>query len=295
MIVSLTALLCCLSMTTGAQTLRPVVPYQALLGITLFTRAPEAMLGTYELDVAFAPEGNFPGKVVIRSGEKVLAELPTRVTQRMGTMARVAFRGLNVKLGADDGPRSIEVVVAGEAAGRLDFTLTKRVGGDAFAPTVTWLVGGPWLSHAHFVHYAENTRQQRVRFVYWATASELGGVPKGMLELVMKRGNTVLATAEPREVSSTDVMRKEQELRLPDRQVFLAEHLARMSGPFTVELRYANRVVKAFQGEIANGMFVPHPLSVVPAPDRSHFLSPRAMGEHGGTMNPDLFSWVTLR
>jgi hypothetical protein len=253
------------------------------------------MMMGYQIDVAFAPEGNFEAKLVARSGTRVIVELPAKVAQRSGTMARLTFRAGSLKFGTEDGPRSLEVLVAGEPAGRIDFTLTKRTGGDAFAPTVDWLVDGPWTSHGYFSHPIESNQQPRVHFAFWASTAELGGVPKGTLDVVMKRGSTVLATSEPREINSTTPILKSQELKLANGQIFMVEHLAKMAGPFTVELRQGARVVKTFRGEIANGAFVPHPLSALPPSDPSHFLSPRGLSPERGTMSSTLFSWVTLR
>lgn len=284
-----------LTRTVSAQPSRPVVPYQSLMGLNLHTNGPEVMMMGYEIDVAFAPEGKFQAKLIARSGTRVIVELPANVTQRSGTMARLKFRPGSLKFGTEDGPRSLEVLVDGEPAGRIDFTLTKRTGGDAFAPTVDWLVDGPWTSHGYFIHPIESNQQPRVNFAFWASTAELGGVPKGTLEVVMKRGNTVLAKSAPREINSTTPILKSDGLTLANGQVFMVEHLAKMAGPFTVELRQGSRVVKTYRGEIANGAFVAHPLSALPPSDPSHFLSPRALSPERGTMMSYLFSWVTPR
>lgn len=154
---------------------------------------------------------------------------------------------------------------------------------------------GPWNSHAFFTQSLDTSRQPRVSFTFWASRAELGGASKGMLEVVMKRGNTVLATTDPREASSAAPIPKTELLKLPNGQVFLVEHLAKMAGPFTVELRHGSRVIKTFYGQIANGAFVPHALSTLPASDPLHFLSPRAMSSDGGVVTSELFSWVTSR
>jgi hypothetical protein len=286
---------CALTVAVSAQSARPLVPYQSLLGLTLHTKAPEATTMSYTIDVAFAPEGNFPAKLVVRSGTRVISEVPARVTQRDGTMARLTFRAGVLKFGTEDGPRTLEVLVAGESAGRVDFTLTKRTGGDAFAPTVEWLVDGPWQSHAYFTQSIDPNRQPRMNFTFWVTTAELGGVPKATVEVVMKRGSTVLATSAPREVNTTTPIGKTEELTLANGQPFMADQLARMAGPFTIELRHGSRVVKTYRGEIANGAFVPHALSTLPASDPSHFLSPRALSAERGTMSSLLYSWVTVR
>lgn len=129
-------LTCALSLTVNAQAARPLVPFQSLMGLNIHTDGPEVRSFSYEIDLAFAPEGDFPAKLVVRSGTRVIQELPAWVSSRSGTMARLKLRSTGINFGPEDGPRSVEVMVANEPAGRMDFTLTKRTGGDAFAPTV---------------------------------------------------------------------------------------------------------------------------------------------------------------
>lgn len=277
-----------------AQSRPPMVAFQSLLMQRMFTTGPEVRLIGSDLDLVFPPDGEFTGKVVYKSGDRVLFETPTRLQQRHGATARLTYRGTNVTLGTENGPRSVEVYINDQLAGRLAFTLTKSVSDDPFDPKTTWTVSDdPWATHAYFTYDQDPAERQDISFTYWSNTGELGGVPKGELALAVKRGGKVVASARPREINTADYLRKSQDLRTPDGKVFTAKSLAALSGPIAVELSFNGRVIKRFTGAVAKGRFSPHARSAPDAPDPEHFLSPRTLTEGGGGLSDMLYSWFT--
>ena len=278
----------------AAQSRQPMVAFESFLMQRLFTTGPEVRMLGSDLDLIFPPEGEFTGKVVYKSGERVLFETPTRLQQRHGAMARLTFRGTNVQLGTENGPRSVEVYINDRLAGRLEFTLTRSESDDPFDPKTTWTVSNdPWGTHAYFTYDQDPAERQDIRFTYWSNTGELGGVPKGNLALAVKRNGKVVATSSAREISTADYLQKTQDLRTPDGMVFTAKSLAALCGPIVVELTHDGRVVTRFTGAVAKGTFVPHPLSAPDAPEPAHFLSPRILTEGGGGVSDILYSWFT--
>jgi hypothetical protein len=271
----------------------PAVAWQSLLRFTALLGNAEPALRVVPIDVAFAPADDVEASVVVRRGDEIEATLPLRFDRRVGTMARYRFRTSFIRFEPVEGERVLEVRLGDAVAGRMRVTFRRKPGGDAFQPVAGWTVDGPWRDHGYFTRPADPSTQQRVRFTFWGSTLELGGAPKAMLEVVVRNGGRVVATSRPREVSHADWLRKDQDLRTPSGDVFLASHVAALRGEVTVELRTDGRVLKRFTTRAADGWFAPHADGGVPPADATHFLSPRTIAEGGGGLDPMLFAWVT--
>ncbi|MCA9797584.1 MAG: hypothetical protein KC910_37490, partial [Candidatus Eremiobacteraeota bacterium] len=274
------------------QEYEPAMSLHAMLRNIPSAKGGQPTWGGNFADILFAPAGDFSCKVLIKSGDQVLAEFPATIAQRVGTIARVRWKFQFTQLGTTPGPRSVEVYVNDKLAGVLPFSVAQTGGGDAFEPKGSFEFTGPWSDLAHFYYPTDASSQQRVHFVYWAKQGDLGGPAKGMVDLVMRRGDKVLATSRAREVSYADYIRFDQDLLKADGKALMAPDLAAMSGPFVVELKHQGKVIKSYSGSIEGGKFTPHPRSELGLPDRTQFLSPREMNDGGGSMSPHLYTWV---
>ncbi len=294
-LIVVAALLCqfCL-----AQQYPPAASYYSLLKLnpSVNTNGQPTWAGGVA-DILFAPAEDFSAKVLVKSGSQVLAEFPARIEQRVGSIARIRWKYEFVPLGNTPGPRSIEFLVNDKLCGKLEFNVVPGAGGgggDAFDPKPSPVeIDGPWGRHGRFYYASDPANQQRVHFEYWSKSGELRGPAKGMLDLVMRRGDTVLATAQPRETAYDHYLKKDNELVKADGKVLTAKDLPGMSGPFVLELRYQGKLIKSYRGSIEDGRFVDHPRSDLGLADRTQFLSPREMSDGGGSLSPQTYTWVT--
>jgi hypothetical protein len=270
----------------------PAVPWQAMLAISPRLQGDAPAFALPALDIAFTPESPGDAELLVHRGDAVEARVVLRPTQRVGNVQRYSPRSPFARLEAVEGERRVEVRLADRVVGAMTVTFRRAASADGFGTGGSWTATGPWADHGYFTRPSDPADQQRVRFTYWASTVELGGAAKAMQELVIKRGSTVLAKGAPREVSSADWLRKEQDLRTPGGDVVLASHLA-TAGPLVVELHSGGRVLKRWETRVTDGWIAPHALSAMPPTDATHFLSPRALGSGGGSMAPFLYSWVT--
>lgn len=279
-----------------AQDYQPAASFYSLLKLNPSVKNGQALWSGGVADILFAPAEDFAAKVVVRSGDKVLAEYPARIEQRVGSVARIRWKHEFVPLGNTPGPRSVEFLVNNKVCGRLDFQLVAggSGGGDAFDQKPGGIeIDGPWSNVGRFFYESDPANQQRVHFEYWSRSGELKGPAKGMLDLVMRRGDKVLATARARETSYPEYIRKDNELVKADGKVLTAKDLPGMSGPFVLELKFQGKVIKSYRGSIADGKFVDHPRSDLNLADRTNFLSPREMSDGGGSLSTQVYTWVT--
>ncbi|MCA9781503.1 MAG: hypothetical protein KC800_32520, partial [Candidatus Eremiobacteraeota bacterium] len=200
MIRKLLVLLLCLGSVATAQSYEPAVSMASLLKMKPMLNLAEPTIADNELDLLFAPEGDFEAQIIYRNGERVIETLSAKPSQRFGTMARLKWRRTTIPLGTESGPRSIEVVLDGKSVGLLEFTLSKSGGDDPFDPKPSWTMDGPWSDLAYFTYPADDGNQQRINFHYWSKRGDLGG-QKGMIDVAMKRGDKVLAKTSSSEAS----------------------------------------------------------------------------------------------
>jgi len=159
-------ILFCLTTFTSAERYDPAVSMASFLRMKPQLNNAEPSIADNELDLAFAPEGDFKAQVIYRNGAQVIQLLTAKPSQRFGTMARLKWRRETIPLGTESGPRSIEVLLDGKSVGLLEFTLTKSGGSDPFDPKPSWILGGPWSDLAYFTHPVDDSNQQRSNFHY---------------------------------------------------------------------------------------------------------------------------------
>jgi hypothetical protein len=112
------------------------------------------------------------------------------------------FRGNNVAmLGKDGSPQAFEVYVNEQVAGRLDFTLGQQSSGNAFNPITEWSFNGPWQTHAVLDYDDSPGVKDNIVFRWWMSSRELGQEDSYPLEIVMRRGSTIISPS--RTVSPT--------------------------------------------------------------------------------------------
>lgn len=282
----------CLTTMGAAQDYEPAVSFASFLRMKPQLNTAEPSIADNELDLLFAPAGDFEAQVIYRNGEQTIQQLTAKPSQRFGTMARLKWNRKTVPLGTESGPRSIEVLLNGKSVGLLEFNLTRSGGADPFDPKPSWTMDGPWSDHAYFTYPADDSNQQRINFHYWSKKGDLGG-QKGMIDVAMKRGDKVLAKTRSSEASYDFYLHRDMPLLKPDGQPVMVPDLKSMEGPFVIELSHNGQVFKRFRGNISGGQFAAHPRSALDYEPRNMFLSPRTVGEKGGQIDSRVFIWLT--
>lgn len=292
MIKRLFLLVFCLSNLSLAQTPEPAISEVSFLRMKPQLNNAEPTIADNELDLLFAPAGDFEAQVIYRNGNQVIQQLTAKPNQRYGNMARLKWNRKTIPLGTESGPRSIEVLLDGKSVGLFEFTLTKSVSGDPYDPKTSWLLGGPWGDLAYFTFPADDSNQQRVNFHYWSNRGDLGGT-KGMIDVAMKRGGKVLAKTRSSEASYDFYLHRDMPLKTTEDKPIMVSDLKALEGPFVMELSHRGKVIKSFRGSIEGGKFKPHSRSEINHQPRNTFLGARTMNEGGGQLDSHIYVWLT--
>lgn len=283
------------SMVLAPQTPSTAIDYVDLINVLpkLSSADPAIMFRTAR--IVFAPPGEFTAKAVVEANGKTLVEYPLSQVTRAGSMAGLTFRApAFTQLGAEDGPRKITVFVNEKPVGVLEFTLTKSTSSDPYNPKTVWTARGPWQTHSYFAYDSETTGQRRINFTYFMATTEIGTEKLYKVDLVMRRGTTILAKSlRPRDINFTDIVRKEEPLHKPDGQPLMQPDLNKMAGPFILEIKQGTRVIRTYRGEIVDGKFKPHSKSALNFTDPTKFLTERCITGGGGQISDFLYTWVT--
>ena len=284
-------LLFCLTSLASAGTPEPAISMASFLRMKPQLNNAEPSIADNKLDLLFAPQGDFEAQIIYRNGRQIIDQLTAKPSQRYGNMARLKWKRKTIPLGTESGPRSIEVLLGGKSVGKLDFTLTKSASSDPYDPKVSWLLGGPWSDLAYFTYPADDRNQQRINFHYWSNRGDLGGA-KGMIDVVMKRGNKVMGKTRSSEASYDFYLHRDMPLKTPKGKPVMLPDLQALNGPFVIELSHKGKVIKRFRGTIQNGKFKAHPRSVLNFQPRNQFLGARTLNEGGGQLDSLYYIWL---
>lgn len=279
----------------GTQTPPPSVDYADLLTIVPFTRNPIPALQRRTISIAFAPPGDLKVRAIIESQGKTIGEIPVNEIFRVATFARVTFKGSTfIPIGEHEGTRTLTIFVNDQIAGRMDYAMTKKSGGDPYAPKVEWTTTGAWQTHACFEYPINTTNQQRVMLTYWMSSQEIGPEKSYKLDIVLRRGSTVIAKSpRSREINFPELVRKQEPIHLPNGQPLMAPDLAKMSGPFVLELKVGSRIIRSYRGEISGGKFTSHKRSALTHSDPLTFLPERFLSDGSLSVIDVLRTWIT--
>lgn len=278
-----------------AQTPPPAVDFASLLAILPKSQHSPPTIPRQAIDIAFAPAGDLNLKVTLENEGKVIDTYTNSTMTRVATFVRQTFRGgVFSPLGDNNGQRSLIVTLNDKPAGRLDFTMTKKPTGDPYNPQNIWTVTGPWQTHGYLTYLINTSNQQRVNFVFWISSLEIGSDKTYQVDLVMRRGATILAKS-PRSlyVNFVDLVRKAEPLHLPNGDPLMATDLGKMTGPYVLEIKLGSKIIRTYRGEIAGGKFVPHKNSSLSHTDPLTFLPERFISEGGNSVADQLRAWVT--
>lgn len=272
----------------------PSVNFVTLLeGPQFYLTAAEPSVRFSGMSIAFGPATDFPCEVLIKEGSKTVNTVQFRHARlRGGVFTDVISRTPGaVSLGASEGPRSFEIMVEGKLAGKFDFELKKSSNGDPLDPKTTWSLIGPWGSSAYIKHKPDDGYRQDAYLVYWVAAHELkAGDP--FVVATLKKGSTVIATADKRRPNGPGYSRFEQPLIKPDKNALGVKDLAGMTGSYTLEIVQGGTVIKKWNLSIGNGGIVPHALSDHTKADALEWLSPRKL--EGTAVSPFTMHWLTV-
>jgi hypothetical protein len=286
-----------LGLSVALLALQPAAEPQLVFHDQLHTRmileGDEAKIWAKDMQVVFPPSGALTGKAIYRSGNTVIAEKTYSEGPRAGAIVQMNVRGISpISMGQDSGPRSIEFILNDKSIGKLDFVLTKRSSGDAFDPKVNWLIDGPWNSHAFFTFPIDRGANQRVDFVFWVGSQELPS-GSGEVEVVLKRGSTVLGRAAKRRVEPNAFHRFQQNINLTGNTFLTMGAIAGMNGDLRIEVLHNGQAIKTYLGKAAAGAFSPHPRSIPGQTTGKPFLAPRYFSPDQGALAANHVFWVT--
>lgn len=257
-----------------------------------FLLGEEPTIRPGSIELVFPPEADFRCKMVYKAGEKVLGETLFTNIQRAGKLAWIGARRLEaVRLGSFDGVRTQEVYVNESLVGSLTIQLKKVSGGDALDPKVSWSMVGPWKDRAYLTH-SMTRANATIYLVYWISLDELGaGEPAVVASL--KRGSTVIATGDKRLPNGPGYSRFDHPFMKPNRSPFDLADLASLSGPLTIEVKQANKVLRSWQVQVTKGALVPHPASdIATLKPGVPYLAPRFVNSGNRTVSDTLLTWL---
>lgn len=231
----------------------PTVNLWSLFTARFFLNGPEATMMIENAEFSFAPAGDVDVKMQVRAGSELLDEPIFSRLYRVDSVAVAKFRVKSIKLGTTPGPRSIDLIINGKSAGRLDFDLKKAATG--------WETTGPWATHAQIRWEDDGRPNNRVRFDYWAAGTEMPDA-KAPFKAVFKRAGKVLAEGSEKYPSGAMWVKRTDNLKRPDGSFVTVGDMAKLGdGPIVVEIVQAGKTVKSYRCSMSGGKFAPHPRS----------------------------------
>lgn len=263
-----------------------------LEGPQFYLSAAEPSVRFNGLSVAFGPASDFACELLIKEGDKTVNTVQFRHARlRGGVFTDVISRTPGaVSLGTSEGKRSFEVMVDGKLAGKFDFSLKKSSNGDPLDPKTTWVLDGPWTKNAYIKHKPDDGYRQDAYLVYWVAAHELK-VGDPFVVATLKKGSTVIATADKRRPNGPGYSRFEQPLIKPDKNALGVKDLAGMTGSYTLEVSQGGSLIKKWNLSMGNGGIIPHALSDHTKANALEWLSPRKL--EGTAVSPFTMHWLT--
>jgi hypothetical protein len=241
---------------------------------------PPAGLDPYDVDAAYLVR-DAEGAIV--GGQRIGVLEPT------GSAAFMLIRprsGPEWNAALQDGGRyTLDVVFNQTTIGAVPFTVALTQSDDPFDPRTTFVLDGPWRTHAYFEHEADRP-DYILHFNAWIAPDDM--VSNTTTEVSMQRdgrevawGSTVVdlshgwGRAEYRLL--TPASRPDDRGRHPSPQNFTVQDVT----PGTYELVLSDaegRVFRRMRAEAGTGTFVAHARSDVNYTPRPAFLTPRRMG-----------------
>ncbi len=262
----------------------PTAALWSLLSTSFQLNGAEPSVMLNKAQIAFAPAGDFEAKLVVRAGEEVLGETIPGQIFRAESMSAIQFRVKSVKLGTTPGPRSLDLMINGKSAGRLDFTLSKTATG--------WSTMGPWADHAQIRWSSDGRPANRVRFDYWASGEEMPDA-KAPFKAVMKRGSQVLAEGSDKYPSGSIWVKRTDNWKRPNGTFVTVGDMATLgNGPFVVDIVQAGKTVKSYRGSIVGGQFALHRRSSENLSDGERHLPLTDVGDGMNKLTDDVIVWL---
>lgn len=282
-----------LSLTAPQATPLPAVVLNSFLeGQNFYLDAAEPKILVAGISFGFAPSGTFATKMLVKEGDTTLHDLKFRdnLPERAGVFASVRGRTPgSISLGTGDGPRSLEVFVDEQPAGKFVFTLTKSSNGDPLDPKVSWKIVGPWKDYAHFKHKPDDGSRQDVFFTYWVAQHELAAGEK-TVTATLKKGATVVAKSRDNIPNGSRYSRFEVPILKPNNDPLMVKDLPGMAGSYTMEVTAGKRILRSWKVTIGASGFVPHAKSDHTKTGPLEWLSPRV--QFGTAVSPFTHFWV---
>ena len=277
----------------------PAVDYARLLDARFFPQQGRFMFGTPKKDILlFPPPGLDPydvdGAYVVRDASGAVV-----VEEPLGSMQATnapAFMTIGTRGGSDwggalagGGAFTYEVVLDGDVIGAVPFTVTSSGSDDPFNPGTTFVVDGPWRTHAYFQH--ETDRPDYIlHFNAWVAPDDMAS--NTVSEVSIRRNGEEVAWGSTHVDLSYGWGRAEYRLltpgsrpapdgRRPNPNNFTIQDVT--PGTYEILLSDADgNVFRRFTVEAGSGTFPAHARSDVNHA-REGFLTPRRIG--GSSLN----------
>ncbi len=171
------------------------------------------------------------------------------------------------------GSYTLALVVGGATLGAVPFTLSVATGGDAFTPTTTWSIEGPWATTA-VLTFASDDPSAPLRVNYWVLADDVPGDRVRVLERLSRDGTEVETATWSYNPSFGALYAREARFRVT--RADLADGTYRFEAATEDGVR-----VRAFTFEVEGGDVVGHPDSALDTP-RERFRTPRSATRYRG-------------
>lgn len=242
------------------------------------------------LQIAFPPADGVQVTLAVKSGSQTLAEVPMTLFERQGNLAKMKYqRSSFVSLGTDAGPRSIEITAGEKLAGKLDFELTKKQGGDPLVPKVEYGVKGPWSRYGYVTYEIEDDGRNDIYANYWMSKDDLSA-GNARFVCYVRQGTKVIAESRQRSVSGPGYTKQLNQLFKPGNNVFTKADLASLNGQLVFEVKEGSRLLRKWLVQVSGGEFTPHSRSSLTGTKPELYLAPRRLAQRG--VDPKLLTWM---
>jgi hypothetical protein len=239
--------------------------------------------------VLFAPPGEVSGAFVVRdAGGDVIGR------QQIGAVGETGSSAIGVLTinaaprweGAleDGGAYTYEIVLNRAVLGSIPFTVAVRDNGDPYDPVTSYVLDGPWRTHAYFDYEADRTDYQ-LFFNAWVSADDMPD--HGVTEVSIRTDGQEVAWGHGYSDPTYGWSRVEYELFTPAaRDTEFGRHRVNpvrwtiedvTPGTYEIVVSSEAGPFRTFTIEGASGAFVDHPRSDLAYEPRARFLATRRM------------------
>lgn len=297
----LVVVLLLLAQTTQAQ---PALDYSRFLGVKFHAPNGMFLFGQPHYDLLIFPPadldpGNDGAAYEIRdSTGELVAQHEVRTMNRTSSAAFLSVRPYSAAWwdGAlvDGQSYTLRFVLNEQVVSSIPFSITVAESGDPFDPRSTWVIDGPWRTHAYF-EYETARPEYQLFFHAWIGPDEVSEtVP---VEVSIQQAGEEVAWASTyvdpdgggwQKVSYRLQTPSSREDRSPGPVNWTMADVT--PGSYEIVFSSEGQAFRTMTVEAEDGAFVSHPLSDM-ATDRATFLTPRSLRADDSQASLNLY-WI---